>query len=100
ADSQLNEFHYTREYVTQKRESDYDFFARLVAEEGLNFWFEDDKLFFSDSHLGMTANLPLVYNPQAQVATEMNVINQVRLGVSMTPQRVIYKDRNPQNPSY
>ncbi len=27
------------------------FFARLVAEEGLNFWFEDDKLFFSDSHL-------------------------------------------------
>ncbi|KOY62742.1 Vrg family protein, partial [Photorhabdus heterorhabditis] len=44
ADSQLNEFHYIREYVTQKRESDYDFFARLVAEEGLNFWFEDDKL--------------------------------------------------------
>ncbi|MGV7961043.1 type VI secretion system tip protein TssI/VgrG [Photorhabdus tasmaniensis] len=100
ADSQLNEFHYTREYVTQKRESDYDFFARLVAEEGLNFWFEDDKLFFSDCHLGMTANLPLVYNPQGQVATEMNVINQVRLGVSMTPQRVIYKDRNPQNPAY
>uniref|UniRef100_UPI0036D92A65 type VI secretion system Vgr family protein n=1 Tax=Photorhabdus sp. RM322S TaxID=3342825 RepID=UPI0036D92A65 len=100
ADSQLNEFHYTREYVTQKRESDYDFLARLVAEEGLNFWFEDDKLFFSDSHLGMTANLPLVYNPQAELATEMNVINQVRLGVSMTPQRVIYKDRNPQNPAY
>ncbi|WP_240487762.1 type VI secretion system tip protein TssI/VgrG, partial [Photorhabdus australis] len=100
ADSQLNEFHYIREYVTQKRESDYDFFARLVAEEGLNFWFEDDKLFFSDSHLGMTANLPLVYNPQRQTATEMNVINQVHLGVSMTPQRVIYKDRNPQNPDY
>ncbi|NHB91021.1 type VI secretion system tip protein VgrG [Photorhabdus cinerea] len=100
ADSQLDEFHYTREYVTQKRESDYDFFARLVAEEGLNFWFEDHKLFFSDSHLGMTANLPLVYNPQIQTATEMNVINQVHLGVSMTPQRVIYKDRNPQNPAY
>ncbi|NRN31064.1 type VI secretion system tip protein VgrG, partial [Photorhabdus heterorhabditis subsp. aluminescens] len=56
--------------------------------------------FFSDSHLGMTANLPLVYNPQIQTATEMNVINQVYLGVSMTPQRVIYKDRNPQNPAY
>ncbi|MQL49564.1 type VI secretion system tip protein VgrG [Photorhabdus khanii] len=100
ADSQLNEFHYTREYVTQKRESDYEFFARLVAEEGLNFWFEDDKLFFSDCHLGMTANLPLVYNPEIAQATEMNVVNQVRLGVSMTPQRVIYKDRNPQNPAY
>ncbi|PQQ34502.1 type VI secretion system tip protein VgrG, partial [Photorhabdus luminescens] len=95
-----DEFHYTREYVTQKRESDYAFFARLVAEEGLNFWFEDDKLFFSDSHLGMTANLPLVYNPQIETATEMNVMNQVRLGVSMTPNRVIYKDYNPQNPDY
>ncbi|PQQ26314.1 type VI secretion system Vgr family protein [Photorhabdus hindustanensis] len=99
-DCQLDEFHYTREYVTQKRESDYAFFARLVAEEGLNFWFEDDKLFFSDSHLGMTANLPLVYNPQIETATEMNVVNQVRLGVSMTPNRVIYKDYNPQNPAY
>ncbi|MCC8458439.1 type VI secretion system Vgr family protein [Photorhabdus aegyptia] len=99
-DCQLDEFHYTREYVTQKRESDYAFFARLVAEEGLNFWFEDDKLFFSDSHLGMTANLPLVYNPQIETATEMNVMNQVRLGVSMTPNRVIYKDYNPQNPAY
>ncbi|WP_387796326.1 contractile injection system protein, VgrG/Pvc8 family, partial [Photorhabdus sp. RM125S] len=55
SDSQLDSSHLTREYVTQKRESDYEFFTRLAAEEGLSFWFEDDKLFFSDSHLGMMA---------------------------------------------
>ncbi|WP_434524991.1 type VI secretion system Vgr family protein [Photorhabdus asymbiotica] len=100
SDSQLDSSHLTREYVTQKRESDYEFFTRLAAEEGLSFWFEDDKLFFSDSHLGMMATPPLVYNPQIRQATEMNVINQIHLGVSMTPQRVIYKDRNPRNPDY
>ncbi|MDE9567462.1 hypothetical protein KKI93_26610, partial [Xenorhabdus bovienii] len=44
-------------------ESDYAFFSRLAAEEGCSFWFEDETAFFSDSHLGMTAGLPLQYQP-------------------------------------
>ncbi|WP_272903151.1 contractile injection system protein, VgrG/Pvc8 family, partial [Xenorhabdus sp. Sc-CR9] len=52
ADSKLYDPHQDREYVTQKRESDYGFFSRLAAEEGISFWFEDETLFFSDSHLG------------------------------------------------
>ncbi|MGJ0639497.1 contractile injection system protein, VgrG/Pvc8 family, partial [Xenorhabdus bovienii] len=42
ADSKLYDTHQDREYVTQKRESDYAFFSRLATEEGISFWFEDE----------------------------------------------------------
>ncbi|WP_323860685.1 type VI secretion system tip protein TssI/VgrG [Xenorhabdus szentirmaii] len=89
-----------REYVTQKRESDYGFFSRLAAEEGISFWFEDETLFFSDSHLGMTAGLPLLYQPQQETAHGTDTIYQVRLGVGMSPQRSFHKDFTPENPRY
>ncbi|PHM72383.1 type VI secretion system Vgr family protein [Xenorhabdus sp. KJ12.1] len=100
ADSKLYDAHQDREYVTQKRESDYAFFGRLAAEEGISFWFEDDTLFFSDSHLGMTAGLPLQYQPQPETAYGTDTIYQVRLGVGMSPQRSLHKDFNPENPRY
>ncbi|WP_258086824.1 type VI secretion system Vgr family protein [Xenorhabdus bovienii] len=100
ADSKLYDTHQDREYVTQKRESDYAFFSRLAAEEGISFWFEDDTLFFSDSHLGMTAGLPLLYQPQPETAHGVDTIYQVRLGVGMSPQRSLHKDFNPENPRY
>ncbi|MDE9463096.1 type VI secretion system Vgr family protein [Xenorhabdus bovienii] len=100
ADSQLEDPHQDREYVTQKRESDYAFFCRLAAEEGIGFWFEDDMLFFSDSHLGMTADLTLGYNPQPETAHGIDTIYNVRLGVSMASQRTINKDFNPDRPLY
>ncbi|WP_279625385.1 contractile injection system protein, VgrG/Pvc8 family, partial [Xenorhabdus eapokensis] len=87
ADSKLYDVHQDREYVTQKRESDYAFFSRLAAEEGISFWFEEETLFFSDSHLGMTAGLPLQYQPQPETAHGVDTIYQVRLGVGMSPQR-------------
>ncbi|MBD2781616.1 type VI secretion system tip protein TssI/VgrG [Xenorhabdus szentirmaii] len=98
ADSQLEDPHHNREYTTQKRESDYAFFCRLAAEEGISFWFEDETLFFSDSHLGMTANLPLQYQPQPDTAHGQDVIYQVRLGVGMAPKRSIHRDYNPDRP--
>ncbi|CDG90602.1 type VI secretion system Vgr family protein [Xenorhabdus bovienii] len=100
ADSQLEDPHQDREYVTQKRESDYAFFCRLAAEEGISFWFEGDMLFFSDSHLGMTADLTLGYNPQPETAHGVDTIYQVRLGVGMAAQRTINKDFNPDRPLY
>ncbi|MDE1486981.1 type VI secretion system tip protein VgrG [Xenorhabdus bovienii] len=100
ADSKLYDPHQDREYVTQKRESDYAFFCRLAAEEGISFWFEDETLFFSDSHLGMTAGLPLAYNPQPETAHGLDAIYQVRLGVGMSPQRSFHKDFNYDNPRY
>ncbi|WP_340620290.1 type VI secretion system Vgr family protein [Xenorhabdus siamensis] len=100
ADSKLYDAHQDREYVTQKRESDYAFFSRLAAEEGISFWFEDETAFFSDSHLGMTAGLPLQYQPQPETAYGTDTIYQVRLGVGMSPQRSLHKDFNPAEPRY
>nr|BET98693.1 hypothetical protein TCT1_36140 [Xenorhabdus sp. TCT-1] len=100
ADSKLEDAHQSREYITQKRESDYAFFCRLAAEEGISFWFEDETLFFSDSHLPMAADLTLSYNAQPETAHGIDTIYQVRLGVGMTPQRTINKDFNPERPFY
>ncbi|CDH26790.1 type VI secretion system tip protein TssI/VgrG [Xenorhabdus bovienii] len=100
ADSKLEDAHQSREYLTQKRESDYAFFSRLAAEEGISFWFEDETLFFSDSHLPMAADLTLSYNAQPETAHGIETIYQVRLGVEMTPQRTINKDFNPERPFY
>ncbi|WP_336192997.1 hypothetical protein [Providencia stuartii] len=38
---------------TQKRETMFDFWCRLAAEEGIIFWFEDGSMmFYSDRYLG------------------------------------------------
>ncbi|PHM47630.1 type VI secretion system tip protein TssI/VgrG [Xenorhabdus miraniensis] len=100
ADSKLEDAHQSREYITQKRESDYAFFCRLAAEEGISFWFEDETLFFSDSHLAMAADLTLSYNAQPETAHGIDTVYQVRLGVGMTPLRTINKDFNPERPFY
>lgn len=93
-----------REYITQKRESDYQFFCRLAAEEGISFWFEDDelapKMFYSDSHLGMTAGIYLVYTPQPETDTDDHTAFQWRYRESLLSGKVIHKDYNHLRPSY
>lgn len=100
AKNQLQDEHQSREYVTQKRESDYSFFSRLAAEEGISFWFEQEGLFYSDSHLGMTAGIDLTYNMHIQSATEGDFIHKLRVGAFMCPDETIHKDRNYSNPNY
>lgn len=97
-ESQLMDPHPEREYVTQKRETDYDFFCRLAAEEGIMFWFEEDKMFFSDSHLGMTAGLDLIYNPHPQSSTKEHTINQLKFGSFMRPNEATIKDYRYSHP--
>jgi len=92
AECQFMDPHPVREYTTQKRENDYDFFCRLAAEEGIMFWFEEDKMFYSDSHLGMTAGLDLIYNPHPQSALKEHVINKWQFGTFMRPNEAILQD--------
>lgn len=52
---------------TQKRETMFDFWCRLAAEEGIIFWFEDGSMmFYSGHYLGMKAGLHLTDNPQSE----------------------------------
>jgi type VI secretion system secreted protein VgrG len=96
-----DELHQKRDYITQKRESAYDFWCRLAAEEGINFWFEEGpKLFYSDNHLGMTAGIHLTYNPQADTDTCDSTAFSWRYTEKLCSDVIIQKDYNPDRPSY
>lgn len=96
-----NELHQKRDYITQKRESAYDFWCRLAAEEGINFWFEEGpKLFYSDNHLGMTAGINLTYNPQADTDISDSTAFSWRYAEQLCSDVIIQKDYNPDRPSY
>ncbi|WP_411705893.1 type VI secretion system tip protein TssI/VgrG [Edaphovirga cremea] len=97
--TQYMDQHDVREFVTQKRETDYDFFCRLAAEEGIAFWVTNDGLMCSDSHLGMTAGIDMVYNPQPAVTTG-DIISQISLRENMRPNEAVHKDRVYHNPDY
>ncbi|MDE9566320.1 type VI secretion system tip protein VgrG [Xenorhabdus bovienii] len=92
-------YHAAREYITQKRESAYDYWCRLAAEEGIIFWFEENQLFYSNSHLGMTAGLPLVYNPQPETDDTDMTVWQWQYGEYLCPDEHIHKDYNWLRPS-
>ncbi|NHB90534.1 contractile injection system protein, VgrG/Pvc8 family, partial [Photorhabdus tasmaniensis] len=100
ANIRFNNPHSVREYTTMKRGSSYDFFTRLAAEEGIFFWFADDGLHVSDSHLHMRAPDTLIYNPDVTDATDENVISGWSLGSHMRPESITQKDRNYRNPNY
>lgn len=91
-DKQLMDRHSVREYVTQKRESYYQFVSRLASEEGIIFWFEEDKLFYSDSHLGMRAGPKIIYNPHPQNSTKDWVINQLKFACTMRSTEIKTKE--------
>jgi len=97
-DQQLQDPHLQREYVTMKRETPFEFFCRLAAEEGIFFWFEEDKLFYSDSHLGMSAGPELIYNPHPQSATKEYCINRLQFGTFMRPVEASLKDYKYSHP--
>ncbi|HHQ6568906.1 TPA: type VI secretion system tip protein TssI/VgrG [Serratia fonticola] len=92
--------HQPREYITMKRESSYAFFSRLAAEEGIAYWYTAEGLYYSDSHLSMTAGLDLVYNPDSTPVSQLNVISQLRFGSRARPGETLHKDRNYGNPDY
>ncbi|HEJ9436505.1 type VI secretion system Vgr family protein [Proteus mirabilis] len=93
--------HPVRPYITQKRESMYDFWCRLAAEEGINFWFEEGpKLFYSDRHLGMTAGIKLTYNPQSNTDVTDSTATTWRYAEQLCSDIRVDKDYNQIRPSY
>ncbi|MEY0435202.1 type VI secretion system Vgr family protein [Providencia huaxiensis] len=92
--------HQPRPYTTQKRESAYEFWCRLAAEEGITFWFEENQLFYSDEHMGMTAGIHLTYNPQSDTDITDSTASVWRYGESLCSDQLIQKDNNYIRPSY
>ena len=95
-----DDLHPERIYTTQKRESAFDFWCRLASEEGINFWFEENQLFYSDEHMGMTAGINLMYNPQAETDISDSTANTWQYGEFLCVDETIHKDNNFIRPSY
>lgn len=99
SDNHLMDSHSEREYTVCKRESYYDFIKRLMAEEGISFWFEEDKLFYSDSRLGLSfIKSGLIYNPHPQSAVKEAVITSLSYGAQMRPTEAKVKDYRYSHP--
>ena len=95
------EEHLQRAYTTQKRETMYDFWCRLAAEEGINFWFEEGpQLFYSDRHLGMRAGIALTYNPQSDTDITDSTATTWRYTEQLCSDIRVDKDYNQLRPSY
>lgn len=95
------EEHLQRAYITQKRESMYDFWCRLAAEEGITFWFEEGpKMFYSDRRLGMTAGIEVTYNPQSDTDTADSTATAWRYAEQLCSDIRVDKDFNLIRPSY
>ncbi|MBS3883325.1 type VI secretion system tip protein VgrG [Proteus mirabilis] len=94
------DLHPERLYTTQKRESAFDFWCRLAFEESINFWFEEEQLFYSDEHMGMTAGIHLTYNPQADTDISDSTAMTWQYGEYLCVDETIHKDNNFVRPSY
>ncbi|XKM13220.1 contractile injection system protein, VgrG/Pvc8 family [Orbaceae bacterium ac157xtp] len=84
-DKRLTESHSERNSTTMEHESYADFIFRLMSEEGITFWHEENQLIYSDSHLGMTAGIDLIYNPHLQ---KENSISQLSFSAQVRPTQV------------
>ncbi|MCT8349912.1 type VI secretion system tip protein VgrG [Photorhabdus temperata] len=92
--------HAEREYTTQKRESDYDFWCRMAAEEGIAFWFDEEKMLFCDCRLGMRADIDLTYNTHPETDDTDTTAYQWSYGEYLCPNGTVQKDYNFLNPKY
>ena len=95
----------TRVYCTQYEESDSDFIHRLMAEDGLHYFFEHTEekclMVISDSHYSfkpLPVTPELEYKQQTgQVITDY-FIHQFYVGAEAKPNTVVYRDYNFERP--
>ena len=91
-----------RDYCVQYRESDLDFISRLLAEEGIFYYFEHSNnnhvIVFSDSdttYQSIPNFTDIVYNPVDDIGNcvyEFSLSRQIRSG------KITLKDFNPRKP--
>ncbi len=90
--------HPEREFCVQYQETDYDFIARLAAEEGLYFFDDeylkqnDQKLTFADDSSVLRGLPPLPYNPNAANESSKYCINSFRRSAQIRPAQVTTQD--------
>ena len=104
-DLRLRNAHAQREYCVQYNESDHEFLARILAEEGIFFHFEDkegkDTVHFSDDNSVLdTLDLPFVYNSMAGGMTTAPYIRQFSTAMKLAQTDAVLKDYSFKSPKY
>lgn len=94
-----------REYCVQYRETDYNFIARLMEEEGIWWYFEQTEeghtLVMADSRSAYSAiegEATLAYRSATGMNVETEHIVRFRVAQSMRPGAVVLNDFNFENP--
>jgi type VI secretion system secreted protein VgrG len=95
-----------RTYCVQYRESDLDFVARLLEEEGIFYFFEHSKekhlLVFGDGPVNyqpIAGEAKLIFNPTASMVAEEEAVFALALSQRVRPGKVTLRDFNFEKPA-
>lgn len=97
--------HPVREFCVQFMETDFDFASRLMAEEGIYFYEEEDldaatqKLIMADKVDYQHSKLMLPYNPNGDVTPEY-CIRSFRRSTQIRPAKVVSQDYTFTSPNW
>lgn len=102
----LSKDYVKREYCIQYRETDLEFIQRILAEEGIFFFFEqatNDRVLFSDNSTLLTSfgdNTKFPYNAISGGSSPIPNIHTFAVTKQIKPSSVTLKDYSFKNPNY
>ncbi|MFL4413482.1 type VI secretion system tip protein VgrG [Citrobacter portucalensis] len=102
----FSEAHPAREFCVQYGETDYDFLARMAAEEGLFFYEEhspdsdDQSLVLCDTVRFLPEAFDIPWNPNTRTEVSTPCISQFRHSAQIRPSSVIGKDYTFKRPGW
>lgn len=102
----FSEAHPAREFCVQYGETDYDFLARMAAEEGLFFYEEhspdsdDQSLVLCDTVRFLPEAFGIQWNPNTRTEVSTPCISQFRHSAQIRPSSVIGKDYTFKRPGW
>lgn len=101
----LRKDHAVREYCVQYRETDLDFIERILAEEGVFYYFEHKDgehtvLFADDSSVVEALDKPAIYNVLSGGVNAESTIRQFSMRSEMAFSDVVLKDYSFKAPSF
>ena len=102
----FSEAHPAREFCVQYNETDYDFLARMAAEEGLFFYEEpspdsdDQSLVLCDTVRFLPEAFDIPWNPNTRTEVSTPCISQFRHSAQIRPSSVVAKDYTFKRPGW
>ncbi|HFV9987242.1 TPA: type VI secretion system tip protein TssI/VgrG, partial [Salmonella enterica subsp. enterica serovar Wangata] len=102
----FSEAHPAREFCVQYSETDYDFLARMAAEEGIFFYEEhaqtsdDQSLVLCDTVRFLPEAFEIPWNPNTRTEVSTPCVSQFRHSAQIRPSSVIGKDYTFKRPGW